>query len=410
MVLWKIRELLRFSFDLLVVLLGMLRDRVVHGSMPRCIEDLSPALLSSFMGKDVVKVHRRSDREKHMTGDVTDLGAGGTGTCRAWLEVEYRGGGSDHVFVKMPATTLSERLFLTVFNVYQNELNFYMSVRGRLGGCSDKLFAKQHAAVQRGHRFCLVLEDISKRGAEFPSILDPYPREKLNVVLDTLSAMHATFWQKPPQNVWCDEWSMGRTVPPTARPTRPVFRRFVAEHTLKEVTRRYPGAIPDDLLRGYRRFLANSARVRRAWSSGVLTMCHGDSHIGNMFFLDGKSGLYDMQCVAAEHPMRDVTYHLMTSYDRAALAAEETDILKQYLSSLNEKLGAEGIADRLTFDQAWEQYRLQGWWVLTAFAISAGASDLMKEGTATLCLERICTAMKRIDCLGALDTLLAERP
>eukprot|EP01062_Namystynia_karyoxenos_P056971 TRINITY_DN47920_c0_g1_i1.p2 TRINITY_DN47920_c0_g1~~TRINITY_DN47920_c0_g1_i1.p2 ORF type:complete len:437 (+),score=138.09 TRINITY_DN47920_c0_g1_i1:175-1311(+) len=374
--------------------------------MPRCVEDLTPAAVSRLVGRQVTQVSKRKDREKVMAGgDVTELGAGGTGTCRAWLTLCYADGEEANVFVKMPATTLMERLFLTVFRVYPNELNFYTNVRLDRRFPAD-LFPRVHHVSTRGHAFCLVLQDLSKQGAEFPSILADYPRRRLNMVLDTMSTLHAAFWQRPPQGVWCDQWSRKRTAPPTPAATRPPFRRFVAEHTLKEVLRRYPGLIPQDILGGYRLYIRHCETVRRAWSSGKLTLCHGDCHVGNMFFLEDRSGLYDMQCVAAEHPMRDITYHIMCSYDADALAREEKEILEHYRALLNRKLAAAGEGEELTWDECWQQYRLHGWWALAAFVISAGASGLMKEGTARACISRICTAMGRADSIGALTDLL----
>jgi len=46
--------------------------------------------------------------------------------------------------------------------------------------------------------------------------------------------------------------------------------------------------------------------------------------------------------------------------------------------------------------------------VLIAFAISAGAGDLMKAETAILCMGRITKAMKRIGSVEALRKLLRE--
>ena len=62
-------------------------------------------------------------------------------------------------------------------------------------------------------------------------------------------------------------------------------------------------------------------------------LVHGDSHLGNVFFheKDGAAGFYDMQCVAAEHPMRDVAYHLILSCDGADLARNERAYVEPYL-------------------------------------------------------------------------------
>merc|ERR1719246_264983 len=228
--------------------------------------------------------------------------------------------------------------------------------------------------------------------------------------MDSLSTMHSAFYERPPHGCWVDEWSCLRTSPPTTSGNRrPVFRRIVADQTLKAFEKRYPGLIPRELYNAYLRFTANFPVVRKIWSTGKLTLGHGDSHVGNMmFFPDGKVGFFDMQCVSAEPPMRDLTYHLLSSYNKDDLAREETGIIKQYLEMFNRKLKARGISDQLSFEEAWAHYRSISWWAFAAFIISAGASELMKAEAAITSCDRVCVAMMRIDAVGALNDHLAK--
>ena len=89
----------------------------------------------------------------------------------------------------------------------------------------------------------------------------------------------------------------------------------------------------------YQLYLDHYDTVRAHWSSGLLVLCHGDAHLGNVFFhkKDGSAGFYDMQCVAAEHPMRDVAYHLILSCDGADLARNERAYVEAYLRRLATK-------------------------------------------------------------------------
>jgi len=270
--------------------------------------------------------------------------------------------------------------------------------------CPKELFSKVFHASTRGHRFCLVLEDVSRDGSEFPGIMDPHPRERVEKVVESLSTLHAAFWERVPQGVWVDEWSCRRTVPPTPGPNRPIFRRIIAETTLDQFEAGYPGLMSQELAAAYRRFIANFPTVRRSWSSGKLTMAHGDSHVGNMFFTPtGKCGFFDMQCVSAEPAMRDLTYHLICSYDKDSLARDEKDIIQSYVQKLNTKLQQRGVTDRLSFEDAWEEYRSLSWWAMAAWVISHGLGS--KDTTIVSC-GRVCTAMMRIDAIGKLDVIL----
>ena len=101
----------------------------------------------------------------------------------------------------------------------------------------------------------------------------------------------------------------------------------------------------------YQLYLDHYDTVRAHWSSGLLVLVHGDSHLGNVFFheKDGSAGFYDMQCVAAEHPMRDVAYHLILSCDGADLARNERAYVEVYLKRLAAKERC------LSYDDAWRE-------------------------------------------------------
>ena len=114
---------------------------------------------------------------------VSVVGAGGTGTSRSWLRVD----GALDLFVKLPSPTLVERVFLTVFGVYDNELNFYRllledeAVRDKV---PHGLFARCYANRRRLGRFALCLEDLSQRpGIDFPSVKSPHPPGRVEAVL-----------------------------------------------------------------------------------------------------------------------------------------------------------------------------------------------------------------------------------
>jgi len=110
--------------------------------------------------------------------------------------------------------------------------------------------------------------------------------------------------------------------------------------------------------------------------------------------------------VAAEHGMRDVCYHLTSAYDPDALERDEVGFVKCYCDTLNPLLAAKGLAP-LEFADAWFQYRLHVVFVICAFVVSAGASDLMVEAVAGPVLDRIARAAQRLDSAGALDEVLA---
>ncbi|KAJ8598697.1 hypothetical protein CTAYLR_003110 [Chrysophaeum taylorii] len=361
--------------------------------LPRSVEELTAQRLSRLLGRPVTRV------ERHRHKEASEVGAGGTGTSRAWLTVYADRG--HKVFVKLPAPTFAKRVFLTVFGVYRNELKMYAFVRK--ARYPPGLFADVECVAQRGNRFVLVLEDLRRsRDAWLPSVADPHPVRRVKVALEALADLHAVYYAKPLPDVgWADEFSR-----PDKPPTRPPFLRVVARATLQRVDQRFPGLLPPASRAVFVLFAERFYDVRRAWSTmAPLTLVHGDAHLGNMFFYDkdSKAGFYDLQCVAAEHPLRDVVYHLLSSCDPADLqAGGESALLEFYVDQLNAKVDH----DKVPLHDALFLYRLHAAWVLAAFVISAGASDLFSDDMARLTLGRIFAGIDRLDTLGALNLLL----
>ena len=410
------KEALWLTCAIAQALLQRLYDRVL-----RCLyaserriplsraELVRPNTLAQLLGT-TVKTVSLGDSQRQQLSDANELGAGGAGTRRYWL-VQGTAAAGTRLFCKLPAETLFESLFLDIFGVYANEVRFYNT---KIDAPSH-LFAKAYAAEMSRGRFVLCLEDVGARGVTFPVIDTPHAGDKVEAVLEALATLHATCWGWPPRGVWNDE-------------TRPPFLRLIADSTLRTIRKRWPDLLTADVVatgveiylsrrwRGgavifltsaqvatYQLYLDHYDTVRAHWSSGLLVLVHGDAHLGNVFFheKDGSAGFYDMQCVAAEHPMRDVAYHLILSCDSADLARNERAYVEAYLR----RIAAKGQS--LSYEAAWREYRLHALWALTALVISAGASaDYFAEGLARLTISRAAAAVERVDARGALLDLI----
>ena len=216
----RIREGLYISFNVVRTLIQILLDRCVQKRPTLDVEFFRNVLQRD----DVVEVRRDSKKENR---SIEDVGAGGTGTSRAFVEVVFSNRSRIKYFVKFPAPDLFSRVFLTVFKVYENELNFYANVRERV---PNDLTAKAVYVSKKNTEFVLVLEDMTMKGAIFPTILDPYPLSRVKLVLRNLARFHAANWNDPPSGVWTDEWS-GSWVGGGQGRTRPPFLRVVANGT-----------------------------------------------------------------------------------------------------------------------------------------------------------------------------------
>ena len=196
------------------------------------------------------------------------------------------------------------------------------------------------------------------------------------------------------------------------------IKRATLEHqrsrklgTLEKALKWYPNCMDSSIVSSYRKFIENYPIVRKFWSTEApLTMVHGDCHIGNMSFFkndDTKMWFFDMQCVAAEHCMRDIAYHLIACFNDGELTDEiEEELIQYYLEHLNRHLSQNESG--LSYEEAYFHYRVHSFWCLTAFVISAGASDLMAGAVSRVVLPRISRNMLRIEASGALDAVLGK--
>eukprot|EP00939_MAST-03C_sp_MAST-3C-sp1_P002691 g2691.t1 len=406
----KLREGCWIAKECLISIVCIFLDRwITHRRFPEKINDLDERWFTKALGRPVRAVVH--DRKKENL-PLDQIGAGGAGTSRAFVRVEFSDGSAERYFVKLPAATLFERLFLTVFRVYNNELHFYESVRKYLPKdlTAEPLFSRMEST-----KFVLVLRDMSAtKEALFPTILDAYPHARVKLVLDSLARFHAENWNRPPPGIWVDEWSCSRTCPPTRKGrTRPPFLQVISSTTLSVVLERFPTSLDPAIVRAYRKYMTNYSRVREFWSTGDLTMIHGDCHIGNMGFYPSRGTMffYDMQCVAAEHCMRDVSYHLLSCYNDGELDDDvEEELLAFYLKRFNEYLRLDSTSEDawLGYEDAYFHYRVHSFWALTAFVISAGASELMDRAVGEVVLPRLSRRLLRIDAPGALDLVLGD--
>ncbi|KAJ8607010.1 hypothetical protein CTAYLR_006241 [Chrysophaeum taylorii] len=333
--------------------------RLVDGGLPRSVEEMEVLLKAEAVATPAME---------------------GNGSVRAWLRLEAR-----RVFAKIPGRGIG-RVVLTVSGAYENEVAAYRSLP-RLG-LPAKMFPRCEVAVARGNRFLLLLEDLgASRDARLPRIEDPHPIANARLVLAALAELHAPFLDEP----------IGWT------PRETPFLRLIADHALRVCERRY--GLTANAKEAFRVFVDNFRVVRSAWDSGTRTLVHGDAHLGNTFFAEGRAGFYDLQCVAREHPMRDVSFHLLSSCDPVDLeAGGESELVHFYVLSLNARLSSNDA--KLDPEETWDQYRLHALWALVACVMRAGAGDLVDPAAATLLLSRVSVGIDRLGTLAALKALV----
>jgi len=360
-------------------------------SVPASLHELLDARTMSRVSGRAVHSVRLADEKQVDLSHTTE---------RARLRVRFEGDGHDTlVFAKTHARSLAVRVFMTVLDLYRNEVCAYSTCGARLAALGAP---RVYAAKWSPSRFLLIMEDLSSINARFPNVGDTrLSQGQAEGVLSVVARLHCAYWG--PGNLPPGVWT------PATRPGGTFFR-VVGLGALKAAVKRYP-----DLMTPYVQALVARVVWRFSEIDAYLNtvqpqvLTHGDTHIGNVYMFNSpdqpeseeRIGLLDFQCLAQDHPMRDVAYFLVTSYDSDALAAHEPALVRSYLASLRDH-GAPP-AEIPTFERAMAVYRIQLAKILLIVLVGAGFAGITEESVGRVGLSRMVRAVERHDVHGALE-------
>jgi hypothetical protein len=312
-------------------------------------------------------------------------------TARRRLAVEYAPGGQpagapESVFVKVRPPRLMEQLFGRLFDLGPTEVAFYRDVRPILSIRAPLSYASR---VGRQGGYVLLLEDLVADRVTLKTIADPVSQREAETVVDALASLHAAFWG-PPRFSWL------RTV--QRNPNEPI-ERFVCNLAHRPTLERFSNLLPQTVRAGAKRIHEERRALERYWANGPLTLVHGDSHVGNMYFVRGDAGLFDWQVTQHHQGIRDLAYFTVLSLDTEVRRAHEATLFERYWRRLHDAGVPRAEADP---NWLWERYRSFALYAYIGASVTATMSDLQPEHIARLGLSRSATA---VDDLGALKLL-----
>ena len=239
--------------------------------------------------------------------------------------------------------------------MYENEVRFYREIRDTLDIETPAVFASTFDPASG--RFGLLLEDLTARGARFPSALDRVDVDEVRSILGHLAALHARFWNSPRfarDLTWIST--------PTSGGMADVFD-LIGLELIEDQVARHP--FKAELISGLGRKLPQMwellGRVQREHADAIPTLLHGDPHLGNTYLLpSGRGGLLDWQLMMRGSWAHDITYLLVTALDPATRQVHQLDLLAEYLDELRSL----GVTEVPTSTDAFEQYRKAALWGL----------------------------------------------
>ncbi len=322
--------------------------------------------------------------------------------CRNFLiEVDYadpdaaeRVGAPRTLYAKMPCEDLATRSFANTLGFWPLEVTFCQ----RLASQIPIRVPKVHAAVQKGARFVLLMEDLhASPGTRLfinRDMAAGTTPERAARILRGFAKMHAHFHD-------ASEEERERLLPLRFNTYRSARWRRVTRAlqggSLEPARRAAPEFVSERLVDTCRLALDRWDAMLEGWYDGPLTLCHGDSHLGNCFEYPGERegeievGMIDFQAVHWSKGMRDVQYFLINSMEPDVLAASEDALIRGYC----EALGEHGVA--LDFATAKTQYRAFSYQTLMVSIVPLGLGSLTeRDATVMTLMRRSSAAVERL--------------
>jgi hypothetical protein len=239
--------------------------------------------------------------------------------------------------------------------MYENEVRFYRELRDEIDIEAPAAFAS-HFDPATG-RFGLLMEDLTARGARFPSALDPVSLTEVRSILGHLATLHARYWDSPRFDSDL-EW----VATPMSGGMFDVFDTIGLELIEDQVSRHpFKAELIAPLGRTLPEMWELLWQVQARHGRAPTTLLHGDPHLGNTYLLPGEhGGLLDWQLMMRGCWAHDVTYLLVTALDPDVRLGHQVDLLAEYL----DRLAALGVDAPPTVATAFEQCRAAALWGL----------------------------------------------
>jgi hypothetical protein len=267
----------------------------------------------------------------------------------AWLNVTYERavGAPDVMFAKLLPTATARRETIARTNMGRREALFYATLAPSLSLRVPDAFVSRHD--DRDGSFVLLLEDLETTGCRVSDGTWGIAPDGAARALEELAEMHARY-EHPARRAADAPW-----VPPASHGSTygATLLRFGLDH--------HRDRLSDDFAAVAELYIDRSDALHALWQQGPTTIIHGDTHIGNLFDDDGRTGFLDWGIINVSTPMRDVSYFLNMAMSIEDRRSHDRELIRHYLAC---RL-AHG-ATTISFDDAWRAHRLHGAYTVPA--------------------------------------------
>jgi len=346
--------------------------------LPRSIDEITPGWLSAALAD-------RHTGVRVASVEPNDVMAGSATKIR--LSVNYE----EHGLDEWPPRSLvvkscfDDEVRALGETPNATEVLFYSSVAPLLRGVDIPTCLG--AATDDTGQSVLLLEDLDTCEASFGRATDPLGVDTVAEALEQLARLHARWWNDPAgEPAGLEIGAIG---------LRAVMELILGpeswEHALTLPRAQY---VPAHLLDRER----IQAAVMALWEHDAVPphcLIHGDTHLGNYFFVDGRPGLLDWQTAQRGHWAHDVAYFVTGALTVEDRRAHDRRLLGHYLDVLS----SEG-ADPPGADDAWGDFRRH---LLHGFTWLVCPTSMQPEDVCSTNTQRFAAAVDDLEALPLLE-------
>lgn len=351
-------------------------------SIPAQVTDLTAEWFSEVLHTDVASV------------EVLDAHSGTTG--RARVRLDARGEAPDTLFVKLQPFTQDQRELLRQVGLGVAEARVYANVGGELPVRVPRVW---HSACEPEEgAFVMVLEDMTASGCRFPATSDDDILQVAHSTVAELAKLHAAYAPSQGRELpWLRTAEGMRRKPddPEVAARRSMFIKLALDQ--------FGDEMPTVFRRLAELYIERSYDIITLFNRGEQTLIHGDSHIGNLFVDNGRTGFYDWAVASRAPGMRDFAYFTCNSVPTALRRDEQDALLTHYRRSL-ESQGA--TLDAATAAEQYRLFSVYSW--IAATSTAAMGSKWQPIEIARPAMIRTTEAVEDLDAVGLLEELLGR--
>lgn len=314
---------------------------------------------------------------------------------RARLEIVGREDLPRTAFVKLAPVRPAERFFNRFMNLACNEAEVYRLVGGELADIVPQVYGT--AGDRRSGRAIVIMEDLTERDALFVPLAAGATAAQALAVARTLGSLHQRFWMT-------DRFAAGDLAPLSMSASRSTRLGPHSWHLLRTIPKAFNDIVPPDFRQRAGMLIKNRWAIARLMKTHPHSLIHGDTHLGNICFVDDRPILFDWQVASAGPAVKDLAYFACTSIDVEVRRSIDEDLVGAYVEALN----SDGIT-RLRVDDARDAYRLFAFTAYIAAGVTAAfGRKLQGEEPTRAGLHRAVEGVRDLGSLELVNRILAQ--